>query len=141
MIVAAVAVTIVLGLTQTSLPPLLDELSERRTRLWREAMEITVREPVFGAGPGMFAQTSPTALADADARWAHSAYLQVAAMLVGLSSSRASMRKKSGLLPLNGRAGAPKTTRPGPRSRVTTAPDLHPGIRHPVGKDGVSWPT
>jgi O-antigen ligase len=27
----------------------------------------------------MFAETSPTALTDADARWAHSAYLQVAA--------------------------------------------------------------
>ena len=73
------AATVVLGLTHGSLPSLLEELSERRTLLWQEAMEITAQESVFGVGPGMFAQTSPTALADADARWAHSAYLQVAA--------------------------------------------------------------
>ena len=78
-VMAAVAVTVVLALTNGSLPLLSDELSERRTVLWREAMAITADEPVFGVGPGIFAQTSPTALADADARWAHSAYLQVAA--------------------------------------------------------------
>jgi len=74
-----VGVAVVLGLTHGSLPALFEELSERRTLLWREAMEIIADEPVFGAGPGMFAQTSPTALANADARWAHSVYLQVAA--------------------------------------------------------------
>ena len=42
-------------------------------------MDIAADEPVFGVGPGFFAQASPTALADADARWAHSAYLQVGA--------------------------------------------------------------
>lgn len=78
-VLAAVAVTVVLALTNGSLPLLSDELSERRTVLWREAMAITADEPMFGVGPGIFAQTSPTALADADARWAHSAYLQVAA--------------------------------------------------------------
>jgi len=73
------AVTVVLGLTHGSLPSLFEELSERRTLLWMEAIEIVADEPAFGAGPGMFAQTSPTALEDADARWAHSAYLQVGA--------------------------------------------------------------
>jgi O-antigen ligase len=78
-VMAAVALTVVLALTNGNLPLLSDELSERRTALWREAMAITADEPVFGVGPGIFAQTSPTALADADARWAHSAYLQVGA--------------------------------------------------------------
>ena len=73
------AVTVAVGLTHGSLPPLFEELSARRTGLWRDAMEIIADEPVLGAGPGMFAQTSPIALADADARWAHSAYLQVGA--------------------------------------------------------------
>jgi O-antigen ligase len=73
------------------LPALFEELSARRTALWRDAMEIIADEPVFGAGPGMFAGTGPTALADADARWAHSAYLQagaetgvIGAVLLGL---------------------------------------------------------
>jgi len=78
-VAATVAATVVLGLTHGSPPSMFEELSERRTLLWREAMDITADEPVFGVGPGMFAQTSPTALADTDARWAHSAYLQIGA--------------------------------------------------------------
>jgi O-antigen ligase len=78
-VVTTFAVTVVLGLNHGSLPFLFEELSARRTALWRDAMEIIVDDPVFGAGPGMFAQTSPTAFADTDARWAHSAYLQVGA--------------------------------------------------------------
>ena len=78
-VLGAVAATVVLGLTNRTLPLLSDELSERRTILWREAMDIAADEPVLGVGPGMFARVSPTALADADARWAHSAYLQVGA--------------------------------------------------------------
>ncbi|HEX6327298.1 MAG TPA: O-antigen ligase family protein [Jiangellaceae bacterium] len=80
-VLATIATTIVLGLTEGRLvtSSVFEEVSERRTSLWREAMEISVDEPVFGVGPGMFAQTSPTALANADARWAHSAYLQIAA--------------------------------------------------------------
>ncbi len=78
-ILATVAVTTGLGLTQRRLPPLLDQLSERRTMLWREALEMAADQPVFGVGPGMFAQNSPTAMEDADASWAHSEYLEVAA--------------------------------------------------------------
>jgi O-antigen ligase len=78
-VLGMVGVTVILGLTHGSLPALLEELSERRTLLWREAMEIVADEPAFGVGPGMFAQTSPTALANDEARWAHSVYLQVAA--------------------------------------------------------------
>jgi len=90
-VLATFAVTVVLGLNHGSLPSLFEELSARRTALWRDAMKIIADEPVFGAGPVMFAQSSPTALADADARWAHSAYLQagaetgvIGAVLLGL---------------------------------------------------------
>jgi O-antigen ligase len=78
---ATVVVTIVLGSTHSSpvLPTLVQGLSERRTQLWRDTLEILAANPIFGVGPGMFAQTSPTALADTDSHWAHSAYLQVAA--------------------------------------------------------------
>jgi O-antigen ligase len=80
-ILATVTVTVGLGLTHTSprFSPLVEGLSELRTQLWREALEISAAEPVFGVGPGMFAQASPSALADSDTRWAHSAYLQAAA--------------------------------------------------------------
>lgn len=80
-VLATAGAAIVLGLTDGRLvaPAVFEEVSARRTSLWREAMEISVDEPVFGVGPGMFAQTSPTALANADAQWAHSAYLQMAA--------------------------------------------------------------
>lgn len=87
-VATTVAVTIAHGLSIGSsiAPRLVEELSQRRQDLWREAMEITASEPVFGVGPGMFAHTSPTAMSDSDARWAHSAYLQVGAELgvVGL---------------------------------------------------------
>lgn len=81
LIAVAVTSTIVLGLTHGSptVPPLKDSLTGRRMVLWQEAIEITAGEPVFGVGPGMFAETSPTALADADARWAHSVYMEAAA--------------------------------------------------------------
>jgi O-antigen ligase len=81
LVLAAIATTVVLGATHgtATLAPLEEELTERRTVLWQEALDIVAAEPVFGVGPGGFAETSPTALADADARWAHSAYLEVAA--------------------------------------------------------------
>lgn len=78
-VMATFTVTIVLGVNHGRLPSLFEELSARRTALWRDAMEIIADDPVFGAGPGMFAETSPIAAADADAGWAHSAYLQVGA--------------------------------------------------------------
>jgi O-antigen ligase len=80
-VVGGVAITIIVGLTHgmPALAAIEQALTERRAMLWQEALEITAREPILGVGPGMFADTSPTAIADADARWAHSAYLQVAA--------------------------------------------------------------
>jgi O-antigen ligase len=54
-------------------------LTKARATLWHDALAITADHPVFGAGPGTFAELSPTALSDSDLRWAHSAYLQAAA--------------------------------------------------------------
>lgn len=51
-------------------------LSERRVVLWSEALDLLGAEPVRGVGLGRFAEQSPTARRDADARWAHSAFLQ-----------------------------------------------------------------
>jgi O-antigen ligase len=81
LVFAAVAATVVVGVTRGFLePPGVEAvLTERRADLWHEALEITAQAPAFGAGPGGFADTSPTALSDPDARWAHSAYLQTAA--------------------------------------------------------------
>jgi O-antigen ligase len=53
-----------------------DVLDERRLLLWRDAAVIARRHPVDGAGPGRFQVLSPSARADADARWAHSGFLQ-----------------------------------------------------------------
>jgi O-antigen ligase len=80
-VIGAVAVTITVGLTHDApaVPALEQALTERRAVLWQEAMEIFATQPVLGIGPGMFATTSPTALADPDARWAHSEPLQIAA--------------------------------------------------------------
>jgi O-antigen ligase len=80
-VVGTIALTVIVGLTHGSsaLPLVEQALTERRAVLWQEALEITAGNPIFGVGPGMFAETSPTAIADADARWAHSAYLQVGA--------------------------------------------------------------
>lgn len=57
----------------------LSALSERRAVLWGDAVAMIRDDPLLGAGPGSFAGTSPAALADPDARWAHSAYLQLGA--------------------------------------------------------------
>jgi len=80
-VVGTIALTVIVGLTHGSsaLPLVEQALTERRAVLWQEALEITAGNPIFGVGPGVFAETSPTAIADADARWAHSAYLQVGA--------------------------------------------------------------
>jgi O-antigen ligase len=80
-VVAAVAATAVVGLAYGSpaLEPVERVVTERRAVLWHDAVQITIREPVFGIGPRGFAVQSPTAIGDADALWAHSAYLQTAA--------------------------------------------------------------
>lgn len=81
--VLVLASTIVLGATFTGGPRVgavdrvVDRtLSERRVALWHDALEIMNEEPVTGVGPGRFQVTSPTAVGDADARWAHDEFLQ-----------------------------------------------------------------
>jgi O-antigen ligase len=54
-------------------------LSERRTALWQDALDLVVREPVLGVGPGNFSVLSPTAVFDPDTSETHSLYLQQAA--------------------------------------------------------------
>jgi O-antigen ligase len=56
-----------------------DVLSSRRVQLWHEAVSMVSDDPVRGVGPGRFSVESPTAQEDPDARWAHSAPLQLAA--------------------------------------------------------------
>jgi O-antigen ligase len=79
--VAGVVITVVVGMTHDApaVPVLERALTERRAVLWQEALTMFAAQPVFGIGPGMFAVTSPTALANPDAQWAHSAHLQIAA--------------------------------------------------------------
>jgi O-antigen ligase len=54
-------------------------LTERRLVLWNDALSIVSKRPLAGVGPGRFQLASPTARADADARWAHHGFLQQAA--------------------------------------------------------------
>ena len=54
-------------------------LTERRVVLWSESLELVRAHPLTGTGPGGFATSAPTAVADADARWSHSLLLQQAA--------------------------------------------------------------
>lgn len=54
-------------------------LSERRLVLWSESLDLLEREPARGVGPDRFQKESPTAVADEDARWSHSVWLQQAA--------------------------------------------------------------
>jgi hypothetical protein len=50
-------------------------LTERRLVLWNESLDLLAAEP-GGAGSGRFAEVSPTAIRDADARWAHHEFLE-----------------------------------------------------------------
>jgi O-antigen ligase len=77
-----IAVSIALGVT-TSLALGSDlgglrDLAEARGELWAAAAELANEEPLYGIGPGEFAERNPVST-DADLRWAHHGYLQVAA--------------------------------------------------------------
>lgn len=73
-LLAAVGVTVALGVS-----PHETALSDRRAVLWSEAVDLVRSAPVDGVGVGAFATQAPTAVADADARWAHSVWLEQAA--------------------------------------------------------------
>lgn len=49
---------------------------ERRPALWRDAAALIHRSPLLGVGPGRFAEESPVARSDPDARRAHHGFLQ-----------------------------------------------------------------
>jgi O-Antigen ligase len=51
-------------------------LTERRIALWNDAVAMMVEHPLAGIGPSRFAESSPTARSDVDARWAHNGFLQ-----------------------------------------------------------------
>ena len=53
--------------------------SVRRVVLWHDAWVLAIDHPLTGVGPGRFRLESPTALADADASWAHQEFLQMGA--------------------------------------------------------------
>lgn len=84
---AVLALTVALGVAynpatarEGSVDRLIDRtLSERRVVLWSESLDLLMRNPAAGVGLGRFAAASPTARADDDARWAHSAFLQYGA--------------------------------------------------------------
>ena len=78
--------TVALGLSYPRVDPggtvaaIEDEtLSQRRLALWHDALVIIGNDPVTGVGPGRFQLASPTAVSDADARWAHHEFLQLGA--------------------------------------------------------------
>ena len=52
---------------------------DRRLGLWHDALTLIRDNPVVGVGPGRFAEESPIASADPDARWAHQGFLQFGA--------------------------------------------------------------
>lgn len=54
-------------------------LDERRVVLWGDAWAMMTGHPVRGVGAGGFAETSPAAASDRDARWAHNEFLELGA--------------------------------------------------------------
>lgn len=80
LLVVAVASTYVLGRPMSRAQHVVaSALSGRRLLLWREALEMLDREPLFGVGPGRFPLESATARADRDTQWPHSEPLHFAA--------------------------------------------------------------
>jgi O-antigen ligase len=82
LVAVLVAITVGMALGRNTLPEengVEQALSTRRVALWHDATTLISQRPVFGVGPSRFDDTSPTALAYRDTRWAHSEYLQVAA--------------------------------------------------------------
>ena len=71
---AVLIATTVVGITG-ELPG--DSGGGRRVTLWSEAVDMVDDNPVLGSGA--FSETSPTAVSDADASWAHNEFLQLGA--------------------------------------------------------------
>ncbi|MDX1622225.1 MAG: O-antigen ligase family protein [Nitriliruptorales bacterium] len=56
-------------------------LTERRLSLWHESLQMVAAAPLWGVGPGRFAESSVTAQADRDVFTPHHGYLLVASEL------------------------------------------------------------
>ena len=86
---AAIGVSVLLGVTSAIAvggdPLGLGERAGVRADLWTAAVDVVHESPVRGVGAGGFAGINPVS-ADADLRWAHQGFLQVAAEwgIVGL---------------------------------------------------------
>ena len=79
-LLVAIAGTVVLaGLGPSGGGQAEELLSGRRVVLWAESIDLVRADPLQGVGADRFATSAPTALADADARWSHSVWLQQAA--------------------------------------------------------------
>jgi O-antigen ligase len=91
---ALLAVTVALaapGSTAEQAPGadrVVEQLSDRRTQLWRDATDLAVAHPWTGVGPSEFSTTSEVARRDADTRFAHSLPFETAAE-VGLVAGAA----------------------------------------------------
>ena len=59
--------------------PELLNLDERRLALWRDAWNVMADSPAWGAGEGVWIETSVVASADADASWVHNEFLELGA--------------------------------------------------------------
>ena len=115
MFVAMLLTTVLLGASyeQGSMVKgaVVEELSERRLVLWRDAIDLLRAHPLLGVGPGGFQVYSPTARSDIDARWAHHEFLQfgaetgvpgmvllLAAVALALGSAHADQATTTGVL-------------------------------------------
>jgi O-antigen ligase len=79
---ATLVATVVVGTAYTPEEPgrldrlVTSTLGERRPALWHDAWRIMLSNPVEGVGVGNFAEASPVARSDRDARWAHNEFLE-----------------------------------------------------------------
>lgn len=75
-VLLALAGTVAVGLRGRAPAAVEAALSDRRVVLWSESLDLLRAHPLSGVGVGAFRTSSPTAVADPDAAWAHSVWLQ-----------------------------------------------------------------
>ena len=111
---ALLTVGLAVGAPGTATTAAGEALSARRIVLWAEAVDLVRADPLTGTGLGGFATTAPTAVADTDARAAHSAWLQQAAetglvggsVLLCTAAAAVSLRRRRPTAAMGGAAGA-----------------------------------
>jgi O-antigen ligase len=75
---AAIVGTVILGVVQPD-GETAEDLTDRRLKLWHEAVGMTKDNPVRGTGTGTFPAESPTARSDKDVHSTHSLWLRQSA--------------------------------------------------------------